>query len=180
MQPRTDQDLLLLTIRGDRAAAEELWSRWGGRLIALAAALLRREGGHAAACDVVQSVFCRILSHDRAALAAVGDVGPWLARAVRNESLNYIRAADRRRAHLEVRARLRPQAPGPFDDLREAMDALSDPLREIALLKHVAGLTFDQIALATGDNRNTIASRYAKAIKQMRESASPSPQEVRV
>src|SRR4051812_46274489 len=102
MPTRSDHDLLLLTVRGDEAAARELWERWGGRLIAFATVLLRHAGGHAAASDVVQSVFCRILTTDRGSLASVQDVGAWLARAVRNESLNYIRAADRRQAHTQT------------------------------------------------------------------------------
>jgi RNA polymerase sigma-70 factor (ECF subfamily) len=173
MDTRTDNELLTLTLRGDEGAATEVWSRWGTRLIAFATGLLRRDGGHAAACDVVQTVFCRILSTDRAAIAAVQEVGPWLARAVRNESLNFIRAADRRRAHTrEVEVRGPGADPAGFDELHEALAALPEALREIVLLKHAAGLTFDQIALALGDNRNTIASRYTKALRLIREHAS--------
>lgn len=183
MNTAGDHDLLVLTTRGDDGAARELWARWGARLTAFAAALLRHDGGHEAAADVVQGVFCRILVMDRATIAAVHDVGSWLARAVRNEALNHIRASERRRAHTAVLG-----APGRgggerFDDLREALTALPEAMREIVLLKHAAGLTFDQIALALDDNRNTIASRYAKAVKLMREcSAGPQRErrEVRV
>ena len=35
---------------------------------------------------------------------------------------------------------------------------------DVVLLKHVGGLTFEQIALATQTNRNTAASRYRAAI----------------
>jgi DNA-directed RNA polymerase specialized sigma24 family protein len=73
-------DLLQRTVRGDEAAARELWASWGSRMTALAEGLLRLDGGHAAACDVVQAVFCRILTLDRGTIAAVEDVGAWLAR----------------------------------------------------------------------------------------------------
>jgi RNA polymerase sigma-70 factor (ECF subfamily) len=183
MIPASDHDLLILTTRGDDAAARDLWERWGARLTAFAAVLLRHDGGHAAAGDVVQGVFCRILSADRAGIAAIQDVGSWLARAVRNEALNHIRSSARRRAHTAaVAAPVRGEGEG-FDDIREALAALPEALREIVLLKHAAGLTFDQIALALDDNRNTIASRYAKAVRLMREFAGAPQrerQEVRV
>lgn len=179
MHHRTDHDLLLLTIRGDEAAAAELWTRWGSRLIAFATALLRHDGGHSAACDVVQTVFCRILTTDSP--GAVRDVGSWLARAVRNESLNHMRAGDRRRARI---AALRhPNTlpdPAAFADVRDALEVLPDGLREVVLLRHTAGLTFDQMAVVLGDNRNTIASRYAKALKLMRERLAPSEQPPRL
>jgi RNA polymerase sigma factor (sigma-70 family) len=177
MQPRSDQDLLLLTTRGDEAAAAELWTRWGSRLIAFATALLRHDGGHAAACDVVQTVFCRILTTDRESAGSLRDVGSWLARAVRNESLNHMRAGDRRRARIAALAQ-RNTLPDPaaFADVRDALDDLPDGLREVVLLKHTAGLTFDQMAVVLGDNRNTLASRYAKALKHMRARlADPQP-----
>jgi RNA polymerase sigma-70 factor (ECF subfamily) len=183
MNSGSDHDLLILTTRGDDAAARELWDRWGARLTAFAAVLLRHDGGHAAAADVVQGVFCRILTTDRAAIAAIRDVGSWLARAVRNEALNHIRASERRRAHTAAATASRRGAGEAFDDIREALAALPEALREIVLLRHAAGLTFDQIALALDDNRNTIASRYAKAVKLMREfAAAPQRerQEVRV
>jgi RNA polymerase sigma-70 factor, ECF subfamily len=183
MHPRADQDLLLLTLRGDEAAAAELWSRWGSRLIAFATGLLRHDGGHAAACDVVQTVFCRILSADRESTLGVRDVGSWLARAVRNESLNHMRAGDRRKARIAALAQRHTIADaGAFADVRDALDELPDGLREVVLLKHTAGLTFDQMAIVLSDNRNTIASRYAKALKLMRSrlAASENPPRLEV
>jgi len=183
MDTRADHDLLVLTTRGDDGAARELWARWGARLIAFAAVLLRHDGGHAAAGDVVQGVFCRILTTDRAEIAAVKDVGSWLARAVRNEALNHIRSSERRRVHTAAVGAPVKSGGGAFDDVRGALAALPGALREIVLLKHAAGLTFDQIALALDDNRNTIVSRYGKAVRLMREyAAGPEaarPQEVR-
>src|SRR5881394_1395686 len=116
------------------------------------------------------------------AFAAVKDVGSWLARAVRNEALNHIRASERRRAHTAAVVVAGAPEAGAFEEVRETLAALPEALREIVLLKHVAGLTFDQVALALDDNRSTIASRYAKAVRLMREFAAgplARPQEVR-
>src|SRR5260370_615340 len=51
MGTRADQDLLMLTTRGDDGAARELWARWGAGLIAFAAGPVRDGGGGAAGGD---------------------------------------------------------------------------------------------------------------------------------
>jgi len=182
MHPFVDHALLVRTARGDNEAARTLWALLGPRLIALAKGLLRSHGGEAAALDVVQSIFCRVLVTDRSTLADVKDVAAWLAQGVRNESLNYHRAMRRRESHKSDM----PQAIGAgvvvddaFSDLNAALDALPESLREVVLLKHAAGLTFDQVALSLDDNRSTVASRYAKAMKLLREGSRPAPQAVK-
>ena len=168
MHAAVDTTLLLRTARGDEAAARTLWTLMGSRLVALARGLLRGAGGDAAAMDVVQTVLCRVLTLDRASLAEVQDAEAWLARAVRNESLNYHRAVHRRRGH-EPRALMERHGAGAgLGELEGALGELPEGLREIVLLKHAAGLTFDQIALSLGDNRSMVASRYAKALKLLR------------
>ena len=172
----TDLELLQRTCRGEDAPARELWSRFGPRLTAFAASLLRRDGGREAADDVVQAVFYRVIRTDRHTIAAVQDVAAWLARAIRNEALNHIRGrgvARHSAAGISLLPRSggppsgphSPEAPAGFDDLHEALDSIPESLREVVLLKHVAGLTFDQIAISLDENRNTVASRYTKAMQ---------------
>jgi RNA polymerase sigma-70 factor (ECF subfamily) len=173
-----DHSLLMRTARGDDAAARTLWAIMGPRLIALAKGLMRSHGGEAAALDVVQTVFCRVLDADRSTLADVKDVAAWLARGVRNESLNHHRETRRREANTaasqqmaRAAASVSDGAQDAFAELNAALDSLPESLREIVLLKHAAGLTFDQIAISLDDNRSTVASRYAKALKLLREGA---------
>lgn len=51
------------------------------------------------------------------------------------------------------------------------LDALDEDSRELLILKHAAGLTFDQIALALNQNRNTVAARYRRAADFLRSRA---------
>lgn len=186
--PIGDSELLLATSRGDDAAARELWGRFGARLLAYAAAVLKKHGGAVAAQDVVQSVFCGILELDTRSIACVNDAASWLLRAVRNASLNHIRSVDRAAALRAARglssrdqsvASISPSAdPSTFypqGSLRRAVESLDDELRELILLKHLAALTFDQIALCLDQNRNTIVSRYRKAIDSLRKYMSQEP-----
>jgi len=163
-----DRQLLLRTRDGYEPAARLLWQRHAPGLLALARAVLPRS---VSADDVVQAVFCRVVGMERRALAAVLDVRPWLAQLVRREALTAIRAARRERTRRQQwgdRA-ARPRSSGaPGDELRRAVGDLPRRLREVVVLKHAAGLTFDQMALALETNRNTVAGRYRAAIDSLR------------
>jgi RNA polymerase sigma-70 factor (ECF subfamily) len=97
----------------------------------------------------------------------------WLLVLTRRSALNHLRSSRRdaaRRSARVVDAGEVPPAPaGPREDLQRAMEGLPRRLREVVILRHIAGLTFDQVALALGANRNTTAARYREAIRRLRE-----------
>lgn len=174
-----DRQLLVQTRDGHEPAARLLWERHAPRLLAYARAILPPR---LSPDDVVQSVFCRVVALDRATIKGVADVAAWLTILARREALNAIRADRRERARLALRARREetPSTLGSRDDLQIALDSLPRRLREVVTLKHVSGLTFDQIALALALNRNTAAARYRAAIETLRRSlndalAGPTP-----
>ncbi len=160
-----DRELLLGTHRGCERSACMLWAAHAPRLLAFARAII---GPHDAE-DVVQSVFCGLLVLPRARLREVRDVPAFLAATTRRTALNAIRAARRERARRERSA---PPTPGPrttvHDALPGALDALPRRLREVVVLKHIGGLTFDQIAFALAIPRDTAASRYRAAVAALR------------
>ncbi len=164
------QQLLLATRRGDEPAARSLWHAYAPRLIAYARSIVRRTGTPQDAEDIVQTVFCRMLRADLDDLALVDDVGAWLAQVTRRTSLNWLRTNRRERAR---RGRAHPASSGdaaaPSDaELADAIERLPARLREVVVLKHAGGLTFDQIELATGVSRNTAAARYRAAVERLR------------
>ncbi len=165
-----DAQLLALTHRGNDAAARELWRRHAARLTHYARAIV---GEHAAA-DVVQTVFVGLLRLSRAQIAAINDVGSYLIVAVRQTSISHERARrrqlNRERGTLAAaRARARRADPEVIAlDVHAMMDRLPRRLREVLVLKHHAGLTFDQMAIALGANRSTVATRYQDALQALR------------
>lgn len=175
-----DRQLLIRTRDGHEPAARLLWERQAPRLTAYARSIVRRGVSPE---DIVQSVFCKVVALDRAVVRSVQDVAPWLTTLVRREALDALRAARRERSRL---ARLTPRGagssgprvpvsahvPGDSRALHAALDALPRRHREIVTLKHIAGLTFDQIALALSLNRNTAAARYRSAIGSLRAALS--------
>ncbi len=169
-----DRTLLCRTHAGHEPSARELWKRHAGWMLAYARSVLG-EPRSSSADDVVQAVFCRLLGLDRGTIRSVREVRPWLARAVRHEALNQIRSA-RRAAQRDARAHRPSQGaqatPGALD-LASAMSRLPRRLREVAHLRHIAGLTTDQAALALGVPRGTVASRCHAAVRALRDMLDP-------
>jgi RNA polymerase sigma-70 factor (ECF subfamily) len=166
------KQLLVETHSGRESSARALWNAQAPRLLQYARAIL---GARADAEDVVQSVFCRILRLSRREVERVNDPCAWLAQVARRESINYLRShrreAARRRAIGGMRlSRSDGHEPASTDpELHAAIERLPRRLRELIVLKHFAGLTFDQIAAATGLNRNTAAARYRSAIGSLQQ-----------
>jgi RNA polymerase sigma-70 factor (ECF subfamily) len=167
----TDRELLVGVARGSDRAARELWARHGPRLRAFLRALLPA-GGPVDVEDVLQQTFCRILETGVSTLRSVEDVPAWLFQVARHIAFNQGRSERRERARREAKrdrergAGERAVLDGSQHDagLARALSGLMPESRDVVLLKHVAGLTFDQIAIATQTNRNTAASRYRAAM----------------
>lgn len=170
----TDRELLIAMHGGDPHAAAELWSRLGPRLVAYVRAALGPGRGEDAE-DAVQAAFARVLELSHAQLRGIADPAAYIARAARRLSLNTVREASRRKR----RETLRPTPPaaaaepaGPLSDdaalLSRAVAALHPDDRELLLLRHVACLTFDQMALVLEVSRDTLASRHRAAIGRLR------------
>jgi RNA polymerase sigma factor (sigma-70 family) len=169
--PDDDAQLLLRTIRGDDAAARLLWARHGPRLTAFAVGMTR--GDRASADDAVQTAFLGVLSLDGRGTREIRDVGAFLAAATRNAVLNQRRTRARATARENVAAR--PEHTDRTDDetLDAALATLPDDVHDVMLLRHAAGLTFDQIALCLSEAKSTVVSRHARGLDLLRQAISP-------
>ncbi len=163
MSEASDKSLLLRTHKGDEQAARSLWERFAPRLLAFARVMSRDH-----ADDVVQQVFCTILARRRSELRRVEDVTAWLFRLTRNSAINHARTESREHARRANAAT--PSRPTTHDaELLSAIESLTPEQREVVVLRHIGGLTFDQIALAIDVNRNTAATRHRAAMARLRE-----------
>jgi len=170
--PADDRQLLLRMRRGDEAAAALLWQRHATRLLAYARAILGRRDPHGAH-DIVQQIFLTALRAPRSQATAVLDVPGWLLILTRHAAINHVRSLRREQARLNHVPRPSPSPATVVShpestDLTSALDQLPRPMREVVVLKHIAGLTFDQIAESLGANRSTLASRYRAALDLLR------------
>jgi RNA polymerase sigma-70 factor, ECF subfamily len=167
-----DQQLLIQTIRGHRPAAERLWSRFAPAMLAYARTLVRDD-----APDIVQSVFLNLLQLRPREVRRINDVHAWLLRLTRNAALNHLRSIRRERQRRANFSPLREPHPRPStDELELALHSLPRRDRELLVLKHIVGLTFDQIAVTLTINRNTAAARHRAAVQRLRTALSDEPE----
>jgi RNA polymerase sigma-70 factor, ECF subfamily len=152
-------------------------SRLAGRLFAEHGAALYRYalvllGDSAAAEDAVQHVFVALMKRD--ARAALDNEAHYLRRAVRNTCYSAHRHSGVRAAAIENGALLTP-VDGAIVNTEERLTlergirALPVDQREVVHLHAFEGLTFREIAEASGDSINTVASRYRYALAKLRE-----------
>lgn len=135
--------------------------------------------GHRAATDAeddaVQAAFCRVLDTPEGTLAAVLDVRAWLLTLTRNAALMHLRSVRRERGRRDRATVMRASLAPSHSALQAAVDALPRRLREVMVLRHIAGLSFDQLAAALGVPRSTASSRYDRALRTLRDAIEPAP-----
>jgi len=122
-----------------------------------------------AAADVVQQVFLAVVRRP----PALDNDLHYLRRAVRNEAYSLLRRRRRRpegTADVRVLEALTAADDRPDDRLalEQSLAALPAEQREVVHLKAFEGMTFQEIAEATGESINTVTSRYRYALDKMR------------
>lgn len=153
----------------DREKLRRLYEEHGRGLIAYACAFV---SGFAAAEDILHHVFERLL---RNGIELEEPPAPYLYRAVRNASLNYVR--DRSR-DAEWNGEWLESPAGKSDDalvLQSALRELPEEQREIIVLRVWAQMSFDEAAATVGISAKTAASRYRYGLEKLRAQFNPSP-----
>ncbi|MFO0851625.1 MAG: sigma-70 family RNA polymerase sigma factor [Gemmataceae bacterium] len=175
--PHPDPDPALLSrwLAGDPGAFDALvrgWERPVGRLLA------RLTGCPDAARDLTQEVFLRVY-RSAGGYADDGRFKPWLFRIAVNLARDAARRAARRPESplhdTDPPAKPAP-AGGPAEE-RELADAVAGalaelplPLREVVVLRHYEGLSFEAMARLLDVPATTLKSRFAVAMTKLRES----------
>lgn len=178
----TDEQLMRRFQRGEARAFETLMRRHRTPIHAF---LCRLVGDRARAEDLLQETFLRVIKgvagwEPRAA------VRTWLFTIARNLAADEARRRAFRDAEpLDPREGEAPRAERLPDGGRLPDDAAGDALvrprleaalaalpaeqREVFLLREHAGLSFPEIATATGANENTVKSRLRYALVALRD-----------
>jgi RNA polymerase sigma-70 factor (ECF subfamily) len=175
----TLRDLLRDSRLGNEAAARVLFEHAAPTMRSYARVMLRDDD---LADDAVQQAFLRVLKAPMDRLETLREPLAWLISLVRSEALTIVRTrqrSERREKTRETPMRLSTDRES-IDELRSAIDAMAPAHRELLVLKHVCGLTFDQIAVAMDLSRSTAATRYSIALTALRrQMALPERQEAR-
>jgi RNA polymerase sigma-70 factor (ECF subfamily) len=157
----TSPDLVVACQTGNRAAFRQLFEAYRARVHATARHIL---GSDAAAKDVTQQVFLAVWRH-LARFQSESDLGPWIYRVTVNTCLN-----ERRRLGRFVDADPAEPAAGAAQEdavlarqIQGALARLSPKLRVPLVLRHLEGLSYDEMAEVLGCTMGTVASRLSRA-----------------
>jgi RNA polymerase sigma-70 factor (ECF subfamily) len=174
----------------DPAAVRLVASRNNQRLFRAAWAILRNR---AEAEDAVQSAYLRALS-GIAGFEGRSSLSTWLTRIAINEALMRVRAAKRRRAHLDsdsvvmldaYRERLMQGSTSALPPdaavarqqikrmLEDAVARLPAPFRLVFMLREVEGLSVDEAAEALGIAPATVKTRHLRARRRLQQELAP-------
>jgi len=165
---------------GDEGAAEAIYNRYRDTAFKLAYTLL---GDRADAEEVAQDALTYALTHIERYDPERARFSTWL------HTITISRCRNKRRrrylpsvsliAWLKGGGDVRDTAPGPehravqeaaCDEIREAIESLSQPLREAILLRYWADYTYQEIGDMLGCSMRTAQSRVRMAHKQLGKS----------
>jgi RNA polymerase sigma-70 factor, ECF subfamily len=177
----TDGELVRRVLRGERAAAEDLASRWAVRLLAFCHA---RVGNRHTAEDLAQESLLRGL-RGLGGLDSPDKFGPWLCGIAAHVCLDWRKskhaaqvpftsfAPDTRPDEIVVTDRLSTE--GEVDDaddvrrLMEHVESLSVEHREVLMLYYYQDVTYRDLAELLGVSAATINARLTQARAILRQ-----------
>src|SRR5262245_50682035 len=167
-----DADLIRRWQRGDAAAFEDLVRRWQQPMARFLAHLVGRPE---LVQDLCQEVFLRVYQA-APRYRETGAFSTWLYRI----ALNVARDAGRRRRHEPGPLPYQePPAGAPpvesqcarrelVEAVARAVAELPPPQREVLVLRHYEGMSFEEMARLLTTPASTLKSRFAAALNQLR------------
>ncbi len=185
---RTDEMLMLAYRAGDARAFEALYGRWRGKLYRY---LLRQCGSAAYAEELYQDIWLKIIGA-RAGYEVTAKFSTWLFRIAHNRLIDHYRrhAGDAAATYESggdidsdwdsdpAATLIAPRAEQPeillerkalAEELVRHIDALPAAQRETFILSEEGEMTLEEIAAATGVNRETAKSRLRYAVAKLRQ-----------
>jgi RNA polymerase sigma-70 factor (ECF subfamily) len=153
-------DLIEACHKGDRAAFRDLFEAYRRRVHSTARHIL---GSDAAAKDVSQQVFLTVWRH-LGRFSSEGDFSPWLYRVVVNTCLSERRRLGRfsDREPEEGVSRAAQEHAVEAREVEAALGRLSHKLRVPLVLRHIEGLSYEEIGQVLGISLGTVASRLSR------------------
>jgi len=173
----SDRELLTKTAGGSAVAFGVLMRRHEDRMFAMA---LRMLGDRADALDATQDAFIAAFRQSKS-FRGESAVGTWLYRIGINACKDLIRKRNRWLAQDDAGETSNHAAPRPpIDDhvttrlaIQEALARLPDEYREPIVMHDLGGISYEEIAAATGTALGTVKSRISRGRRRLAEILEP-------
>ncbi len=178
----SDEALMDRYCAGDSAAFTTLFRRYAQRLVRFT----RSYVGPTHAEDCAQQVFLKV-HVARGTFRAGAKVAPWLFAIARNQALDHVRSAPRRREisdgddqanAVAVTTPLRD--PSLNAAVRAALQALPPDQRDVVTLHWLGGLSFPEVAGVVGASHEAVRARAHRAYGALRTSLGPMASELKL
>jgi RNA polymerase sigma-70 factor (ECF subfamily) len=170
---RTDAQVVRDVLAGDRDAYRLLVRRYGDVLHGHA---IRMVGNPDVAADLAQRAF--VTGFQKLGSCRDPDrVGAWLFRILANFCKDHLRSPRRRDVPLQLLPDIAVERGNPGEDaaraeirdrLRAALDRLTPEQREAFVLKHVEGLSYEEIAALMNTSVASLKMRVHRAREALR------------
>lgn len=169
-----DEFTLRCARNGDSAAFARLYDRYAKPAYNLA---LRMLGDAAAAEDVVQDVFLKLL-HRLRGFRGDAPFGAWLRRFVANASIDELRRRRWLESEVDLPACQTPQTQAAAENQTEAWQALmalSPTARAVVVLHEIEGYTHAELATLFGQSESYSKSILSRALARLRDRPEVTP-----
>lgn len=171
----SDEALMDRYCAGDPYAFSTLFRRYARRLVRFVTPYV----GPTHAEDCVQQTFLKVhTARDRFHVGA--KVAPWLFAIARNQALDHVRSAPRRRevndgddhaSHVGVDAPARD--PRLDAQVRAMIAGLPADQRDVVALHWLGGLSFPEVAVVVGASHEAVRARATRAYAALRPRLGP-------
>ena len=174
-QSANDADLVQRSLRGDLAAFEALVEEYQRVLFTVAYRML---GDYEDARDATQNTFIKVFQK-LGTFDQQQRFFSWIYRILVNECLNARRGRPVAMESGEREAPASARPDGPLDaaerrqEVRRAVLALPHDYREVIVLRHFGGLSYEEMAEALQIPVRTVKSRLYTARQRLMEALSP-------
>ena len=170
----SDRSLHVAIAAHDQAAFGELYRRHSSIAYAIALRLLRSA---TTAEEIVQDCFVALWDHPDRYDPTRGELRPFLLRLVHSRSIDRIRSDTRRRAREQRHDRERAERDADIERevwdvirseiVRDAMKTLSVGEREALHLAYFEGLSYREVAAASGVAEGTVKGRIRAGLAKL-------------
>lgn len=123
-----------------------------------------------AALDIVQNAIVKALEHSEQ-LRQTEYMKTWFYRILVNESLNYIKKAQREEPREpEQMARLaETEAPEESEEIHEMVLGLPEEMKTVVMLRFYEDMKLEDIARVTGENLSKVKYRLYTGLEKLRK-----------